>query len=79
MFCLIKGKLALYKLYFLFLKPIPMGVPPIGTGSKYLTPDGMLTGVAQSNRGGISLQQSDYRVISQMGMGLMAQLAAALD
>ncbi len=45
----------------------------------HLTPDGMLTGVAQSNRGGIALQQSDYRVISQMGMGLMAQLAAALD
>ena len=43
----------------------------------HLTPDGFLTGVAQSNRGGQSLQQSDYRVISQMGMGLMAQLAAA--
>lgn len=45
----------------------------------YLTPDGLLTGVAQSNRGGQALQQSDYRVISQMGMGLVAQLAAALE
>lgn len=45
----------------------------------YLTPDGLLTGVAQSNRGGQALQQSDYRVISQMGMGLMAQLSAALS
>jgi len=44
----------------------------------FLTPDGLLGGVAQSNRGGESLQQSDYRVISQMGMGLMAQLSAAL-
>ncbi len=44
----------------------------------FLTPDGFLTGVAQSNRGGQALQQSDYRVISQMGMGLMAQLSAAL-
>ncbi len=45
----------------------------------YLTPDGLLTGVAQSNRGGEALQRSDYRVISQMGMGLMGQLAAALE
>lgn len=43
-----------------------------------LTPDGYLTGVAQSNRGGEALQRSDYRVISAMGMGLMAQLLAAL-
>lgn len=45
----------------------------------HLTPDGLLTGVAQSNRGGQALQESDYRVISQMGMGLMAQLSAALS
>ena len=44
----------------------------------HLTPDGLLTGVAQSNRGGESLQRSDYRVISPMGMGLMAQLNSAL-
>ncbi len=45
----------------------------------HLTPDGLLTGVAQSNRGGESLQRSDYRVISPMGMGLMAQLISALQ
>ncbi|WP_168122464.1 glycoside hydrolase family 88 protein [Paenibacillus sp. HB172176] len=43
-----------------------------------LTPDGLLPGVAQSNRGGEALQRSDYRVLSQMGMGLLAQLYAAL-
>jgi rhamnogalacturonyl hydrolase YesR len=42
-----------------------------------LTPDGFLTGVTQGNRGGERLQRSDYRVISQMGMGLMGQLLAA--
>lgn len=44
----------------------------------YLTPDGLLAGVAQNNRGGEELQKNGYRVISQMGMGLMGQLAAAL-
>lgn len=44
----------------------------------YLTPDGFLKGVAQDNRGGIELQRSDYRVIAQMGMGMMAQLYAEL-
>ncbi len=44
----------------------------------YITPDGFLKGVAQDNRGGVELQQSDYRVIAQMGMGLMAQLYAFL-
>ncbi len=43
----------------------------------YLTPDGLLSGTAQGNQGGIELQESNYRVISQMGMGLMAQLYAA--
>lgn len=43
-----------------------------------LTPDGFLTGVSQSNRAGEELQRSGYRVISQMGMGLMGQLMAAL-
>jgi rhamnogalacturonyl hydrolase YesR len=46
---------------------------------KYITPDGFLKGVAQDNRGGIELQQSDYRVIAQMGMGMMAQLYAARE
>ncbi len=45
----------------------------------HLTPDGFLTQVSQINRGGEDLQKSDYRVISQFGMGLMGQLKAALD
>ena len=45
----------------------------------YITPDGFLNGAAQDNRGGIELQQSDYRVIAQMGMGMMAQLYAARE
>lgn len=45
----------------------------------HLTPDGFLGGVSQSNKGGLELQRSDYRAIYQMGMGLMAQLIAALD
>lgn len=44
----------------------------------HLTPDGFLGGVAQYNKGGEALQRSDYRVLSQMAMGLMAQLEAAL-
>lgn len=46
---------------------------------KHLTPDGFLGGVSQSNKGGEGLQRSDYRSLYQMGMGLMAQLIAALD
>lgn len=45
----------------------------------HLTPDGFLGGVSQSNKGGLELQRSDYRAIFQMGMGLMAQLIAALE
>ncbi|MBC8128247.1 MAG: glycoside hydrolase family 88 protein [Gloeobacteraceae cyanobacterium ES-bin-144] len=45
----------------------------------YLTPDGFLGGVTQANKVGEDLQRGDYRVIYQMGMGLMAQLIAALD
>lgn len=44
----------------------------------HLTSDGFLGGVAQANKGGERLQRGDYRVIYQMGMGLMAQLIAAL-
>lgn len=44
----------------------------------HLTPDGLLGGAAQSNRGGEALQRGTYRVLSPMGMGLMGQLAAAL-
>jgi unsaturated rhamnogalacturonyl hydrolase len=48
------------------------------TLSNALTPDGFLTGIAQVNKGGEALQRDDYRVISQFGMGLLAQLYAAL-
>ena len=44
----------------------------------YLTPDGLLSGVAQHNAGGEALQTGGYRVISQMGMGLLAQLHVAV-
>lgn len=43
----------------------------------YLTPDGVLGGVAQHNAGGEALQTGGYRVLSQMGMGLLAQLHVA--
>lgn len=46
---------------------------------KHLTPDGLLGGVSQPNKGGEALQRSDYRTIYQMGMGLMAQIEAALQ
>ncbi len=45
----------------------------------HLTPDGFLGGVSQANKGGEPLQRGTYRVIYQMGMGLMAQLIAALE
>jgi unsaturated rhamnogalacturonyl hydrolase len=45
----------------------------------HLTADGFLGGASQSNKAGLELQRSDYRVIYQMGMGLLAQLAAALE
>lgn len=44
----------------------------------YVSPDGFLRNVSQINRGGEELQRSQYRVITQFGMGLMAQLKAAL-
>lgn len=44
----------------------------------HLTSDGLLGGVSQSNKGGEGLQRGDYRSIYQMGMGLKAQLVAAL-
>ncbi|WP_138993199.1 glycoside hydrolase family 88 protein [Larkinella sp. C7] len=45
---------------------------------QYLTPDGFLTGACQSNRGGVELQRSGYRVISQYAAGLMAQFLVAM-
>ena len=50
-----------------------------GSLQNYITPDGFLKGVAQDNRAGEALQRSDYRVIAQMGMGMLAQLYAALE
>jgi unsaturated rhamnogalacturonyl hydrolase len=46
---------------------------------RFLTPDGLMTGTAQSNKNGEELQREGYRVISQMTMGLLGQLLAALD
>lgn len=46
-----------------------------------LTPDGWLTGVAPSNKPearAMDIQRSRHRIIGPWGMGLMAQLAAAL-
>ncbi len=45
----------------------------------WLTPDGQLAGVAQSNRFGEALQRSGYRVMANFGAGLLGQLAAGLD
>ncbi|NJL31347.1 MAG: glucuronyl hydrolase, partial [Phycisphaerales bacterium] len=45
---------------------------------EHLTPDGLLSGITQSNRGGEALQRSNYRVISPMGMGMLAQAVAHL-
>ncbi|MBD2843949.1 glycoside hydrolase family 88 protein [Paenibacillus sp. IB182496] len=44
----------------------------------YLSVDGVLHGVSQHNAGGDELQRGGYRVYAQMGMGLLAQLDAAL-
>jgi unsaturated rhamnogalacturonyl hydrolase len=44
----------------------------------HLTPDGLLTGVAPSNKGGEPLQRAPYRVIKKTGMGLVGVLLAAL-
>ncbi len=44
----------------------------------YFSQDGFLRGVAQSNKGGEALQRSDYRVYSQMGLGLTGQLLGSL-
>ena len=45
----------------------------------YLTADGFLGGVSQSNKGGEGLQRGNYRTIFQMGMGLKGQLITALE
>jgi unsaturated rhamnogalacturonyl hydrolase len=45
---------------------------------QYVTPDGILGHVAQSNKGGEALQRSGYRVMFQMATGLLGQLYASL-
>ncbi|MFD2615440.1 glycoside hydrolase family 88 protein [Paenibacillus gansuensis] len=45
----------------------------------YLTPDGILYGVAQNNKDDGRLQREGYRILSQMGTGLAAQLEAVLQ
>ncbi len=45
----------------------------------YITPDGFLTNASQINRGGVELQASEYRVITQFALGLMAQLKLVLS
>ena len=44
----------------------------------HVTPDGLLTNVAQHNAGGESLQRGGYRVIAQYGLGLLTQLRAVI-
>ncbi len=45
----------------------------------WVSPDGLISGAAQLNKGGEGLQRSDYRVVSQYSLGLLAQLWAALE
>ncbi|WP_179085560.1 glycoside hydrolase family 88 protein [Paenibacillus sp. FSL H7-0326] len=45
----------------------------------FLTPDGLITGTSQGNKGGEDLQRNGYRVLSQVSMGLLAQLINALE
>jgi len=44
-----------------------------------LTVEGYLSGCSQSNKGGESLQRSDYRVTLPYALGLFGQLEAATD
>jgi len=45
---------------------------------KYFTPDGFLTGTAQVNKGGESLQRNGFRVISPYTLGFIGILEASL-
>ncbi|CAH1217681.1 hypothetical protein PAECIP111891_04619 [Paenibacillus allorhizoplanae] len=49
-----------------------------GSLAKYVTSDGILHGVTQNNKAGEELQRNGYRILSQMGTGLAAQLEAAM-
>ena len=53
----------------------PLAVVALRNLLRHLTPDGLLQHCAQENKGGEALQRSPYRVVSQMGMGLLAQAA----
>lgn len=44
----------------------------------YVAAEGVVSGASQANKGGERLQRSRYRVNSQVGTGLLAQLVAAL-
>ncbi len=55
---------------------LPAARLAVETLKTYLTPDGLLTGVSQSNCGGEPMQRGEYRVIFPMGMGLLAQAIA---
>jgi unsaturated rhamnogalacturonyl hydrolase len=59
--------------YWSLAKRVADGLDP------HIAEDGLLGGVAQSNRGGEALQRSSYRVFSQMGSGLAAQLYGVLE
>ncbi|MEK6481195.1 glycoside hydrolase family 88 protein [Catalinimonas sp. 4WD22] len=59
-------------------KYLPMAEKAYEGLQSHLSEDGFLRNVSQINRGGEELQSSGYRVISQFGMGLMAQLKAAI-
>lgn len=67
-----------YKLELLNLSYVEKAKKAYQSLLPLLTPDGFLTNVSQINRGGEDLQASSYRVISQFGMGLMAQLQCSL-
>jgi unsaturated rhamnogalacturonyl hydrolase len=45
----------------------------------FLTPDGLIKGSSQANKGGEPLQRNGYRVLSQVSMGLLAQLIHAIE
>jgi rhamnogalacturonyl hydrolase YesR len=47
--------------------------------TSWLTPDGLLTGTAQVNKGGEALQRSGYRVISPYTLGFMGFLLTPND
>jgi len=53
---------------------LPAAQATLGTLQRHLTPDGFLTGVAQSNKGGENLQRGSHRVMAQFSLGLLLLL-----